>query len=213
MAVHTRDDHHRGVFTVCGSLGEVSANRAALHVVHRTLAESAVPVVDDAMLGVIPPLQPDLVDTPGDAVATFRRHIADASAVIIAAPEYAGSLAGSVKNALDWVVGSGELYEKPVGILSAGTSGGPFARQVLAQTLLWQGAHVVAQLGIPAPRTKSDASGAITDAATIEAIRAFVAAVLAATRLEPSARTLLSTQVAATVGASRSLTAPYPIEV
>lgn len=127
MAVHTRDDHHRGVFTVCGSLGEISANRAALHVVHRTLAESAVPVVDDATLGVIPPLQPDLVDTPGDAVATFRRHIADASAVIIAAPEYAGSLAGSVKNALDWVVGSGELYEKPVGILSAGTSGGPFA--------------------------------------------------------------------------------------
>ena len=75
MAVHTRDDHHRGVFTVCGSLGEVSANRAALHVVHRTLAESAVPVVDDAMLGVIPPLQPDLVDTPGDAVAPFRRPI------------------------------------------------------------------------------------------------------------------------------------------
>jgi NADPH-dependent FMN reductase len=50
-------------------------------------------------------------------------------AVLIAAPEYAGALAGTVKNALDWIVGSGELYAKPVAVMSAGATGRPFARQ------------------------------------------------------------------------------------
>jgi NAD(P)H-dependent FMN reductase len=143
------------------------------------------------------------VDEPSDVVATFRRHIAEADAVIIAAPEYAGSLAGSVKNALDWVVGSGELYEKPVGVLSAGTTGGPFARQVLARTLLWQGAHVVAQLGIAAPRTKSDATGAITDRATVAAIASFAEAVVAAASWPSSQRDQWSRQVAASLGVRR----------
>lgn len=191
------------MFTICGSLGGISANRAALHLVHRVLAAAGVTVVDDAVLADIPPLHPDRVDEPGDAVATFRRHIAEADAVIIAAPEYAGSLAGSVKNALDWVVGSGELYEKPVGVLSAGTSGGPFARQVLARTLLWQGAHVVAQLGIAAPRTKSDSAGAISDPVTIAAIEAFTAAVVAAAQQPSSVRDRWSRQVAASLGVHR----------
>ena len=35
---------------------------------------------------------------------------ADADAVWIATPEYAGGMPGALKNALDWLVGSGELY-------------------------------------------------------------------------------------------------------
>ncbi len=49
------------------------------------------------------------------------------------------------------------FYRKPIGLVSAGTSGGYHARRALVQTLTWQGAHVVASLGIDAPRTKSDA--------------------------------------------------------
>jgi len=125
------------VLTVCGSLGEASANRSLLNVVSRVLVKSGAQVTDDKLLESTPPLRPDLVDEPGDSVATFRQQIAAADAVIFAAPEYEGSLAGTIKNALDWVVGSGELYEKPVGMLSAGTSGGPMARQALVRTLLW----------------------------------------------------------------------------
>ena len=33
--------------------------------------------------------------------------------MLIAAPEYAGAIAGVMKNALDWIVGSGDLYGKP----------------------------------------------------------------------------------------------------
>ncbi len=140
------------ILTICGSLGPNSAHQDALREVERCLSARPVivTVTRDDSLADIPPLRPDQTDAPPEVVATFRAQIAGADAVIIAAPEYAGSLAGAIKNALDWVVGSGELYDKPVGILSAGTSGGPFARQVLAQTLVWQGAHVVAQLGIAA---------------------------------------------------------------
>jgi NAD(P)H-dependent FMN reductase len=42
-----------------------------------------------------------------------------------------------VKNAFDWLVGSGEMYRKPVAVLTAGTSGGQHARRMMAQTLTW----------------------------------------------------------------------------
>jgi NAD(P)H-dependent FMN reductase len=44
-----------------------------------------------------------------------------AHVVLVATPEYAGAVAGAVKNAFDWLVGSGEMYRKPVAVLSAGT--------------------------------------------------------------------------------------------
>lgn len=191
------------VLAICGSLGARSANRAALDVVEQALTAGGAHVVVDDALAEIPPLHPDLVDSPGDAVTRFRSAIAAADAVVIAAPEYAGSLAGTVKNALDWVVGSGELYGKPVGILSAGTTGGPFARQVLARTLLWQGAHLVAQLGLAAPRTKSSADGTISDAATLDALRALAASVLAGATADDGARALASERIAASLGVRR----------
>jgi NAD(P)H-dependent FMN reductase len=40
--------------------------------------------------------------------------------VLIASPEYAHSLPGAHKNALDRLVGSGELYAKPVGLRAQG---------------------------------------------------------------------------------------------
>ena len=33
---------------------------------------------------------------------------------MLCTPEYAGTLPGSLKNLIDWVVGTGELYRKPV---------------------------------------------------------------------------------------------------
>lgn len=193
------------ILTVCGSLGEASANRSLLDVVERVLSQLGVEATTDAQLGALPALRPELVDAPGTAVTTFRRQIAIADAVIIAAPEYAGSLAGAVKNALDWVVGSGDLYGKPVGILSAGTTGGPFARQVLARTLVWQGADLVAQLGVATPRTKSDAAGTLTDEHTIAALEAFTNAVVRSTRATADERAAISEAVAGSLGVHRHL--------
>ena len=166
------------LLTICGSLGPTSANRAALDVVEDVAREQGVLVATDELLAQIPAFRPDQVDTPPDVVAAFRHQIAAANAVVVASPEYAGAIAGALKNALDWVVGSGDLYGKPVGTLSAGTSGGEHARAQLAQTLRYQGAQVVADLGIAAPKPKSDATGRFTDAATLATIRSFTRTVL-----------------------------------
>jgi hypothetical protein len=81
-------------------------------------------------------------------------------------------------------VGGADVYRRPMAVLSAGTSGGPHARQMMIQTLTWQGAHVVAEVGIAAPRTKSDEDGRFTDAATLGELSALADAVLAAVAAE-----------------------------
>ncbi len=100
----------------------------------------------------------------------LRAVLERADAVAIAAPEYAGGVAGWVKNALDWLVGSATLYGRPVAVFSAGTTGGPHALAQLARTLAWQGAHVVAAVGVEAVRTKLDHDGRLAEPAALAAI-------------------------------------------
>jgi chromate reductase, NAD(P)H dehydrogenase (quinone) len=178
--VHTDEHPQIRLLTLCGSLQARSANRAALAVVTARAVERGAIVDDFERLAEIPAFDPDRGDEHIDVIADWRRRIDAASAVIVAAPEYAGGLAGAVKNGFDWLVGSGTLYRKPVAVISAGTSGGHHARQAMVQTLTWQGAYVVRELGIAAPRTKSDAEGRFTDEATVVALAALTDAVLAA---------------------------------
>src|SRR5262249_37530282 len=55
-------------------------------------------------------------DSGPAAVMNFRARLNGAAAVVICSPEYAHGVPGALKNALDWVVGSGELVGKPVGV-------------------------------------------------------------------------------------------------
>jgi NAD(P)H-dependent FMN reductase len=156
------------LLAICGSLQTKSANRAALDVAEAYLRRRGDVDVEYATgLAAIPAFNPDLEASPGTAVQEFIEQVSQSDVVLIATPEYAGAIAGALKNALDWLVGAGSLYGKPTVVLSAGTSGGVHARRQLIQTVTWQGAHVVGDLAIAAPRTKSDAAGRITDAATI----------------------------------------------
>jgi chromate reductase, NAD(P)H dehydrogenase (quinone) len=177
------------VLTVCGSLQQASSNRAALDAATASLQATGAEVDDFVDLAHIPPFNPEA--DPGPVVADLRGRIAAADAVLIAAPEYAGALAGAIKNALDWIVGSGELYLKPVAVMSAGSTGGHFAREHLIQTLTWQGAHVVAQLGISHPKTKSDADGVLTDPATLVEIERLALALATAPTQPPDKRLAL----------------------
>lgn len=197
------------VLLVCGSLQSTSANRAALDVVEARLSRTAgVQVSWDEELRSIPAFDPDLMAAPGAAVERFRDRLRHCDAVVFAAPEYAGGLAGALKNALDWIVGSGELYSKPVAVCSAGTSGGANARRDLVQTLTWQGAHVIAELGISAPRTKADDAGRYTDTTTIRQIDQLVEVAVAAPALAGEARLDLVRAVAARLGIDPGHIAP-----
>ncbi|MEO6602630.1 MAG: NAD(P)H-dependent oxidoreductase, partial [Polyangiaceae bacterium] len=52
-------------------------------------------------------------------VARLRQVVASSDALLIATPEYGHSLPGSLKNAIDWLIGTGELELKLVAITSA----------------------------------------------------------------------------------------------
>ncbi len=114
----------------------------------------------------LPPLTPGM-ETGAEplSVAEFRASVASADGVLIVTPEYGHSLPGVLKNALDWLVESGELANKPVAAISASPAptGGLRGLMALVQTMLAQSAFVVALLPIAAARTKLDASGAVDD--------------------------------------------------
>jgi chromate reductase, NAD(P)H dehydrogenase (quinone) len=172
--------HEARLLTVCGSLQDRSANRAALAAASAVAATAGATVDDFDRLADVPAFDADRVGEPIEVVDDWRRRAAAADVVLVAAPEYAGSLAGAVKNAFDWLVGGGELYRKPVAVLSAGTTGGLHARRVMVQTLTWQGAYVVAELGIASPRTKFDDAGRVTHEGTAAALTSLTRTLLAA---------------------------------
>jgi chromate reductase len=188
------------VASFCGSLGSMSANAAALDVATRRVLEAGHHIVVVSGLDSIPPFNPEQVDDPAAVVSEFRRSLESCDAVLLSAPEYAGGVAGLTKNALDWLVGSGSLYHRSAGVLSAGTTGGVQAIDQLVRTLSWQGALVVAELGIDAPRTKMDAHGAFSDEATISAIEAWTDKVIAAASASPSVRMAMVSAIVTNYG-------------
>lgn len=92
-------------------------------------------------------------------VTAFRQLLADADGIIICQPEYAFGVAGSLKNALDWTVSSGELVNKPAALITAAT-GGDKAHAALLLTLKALSANVGdGALLIPFVRTKLNDKG------------------------------------------------------
>jgi chromate reductase len=134
---------------VSGSLKESSANSALV----RAFAEArpdAVEVWDE--LGTLPHFTPD--DDGGDAVASWRAAVTRADALVLATPEYAGGMPGVLKNALDWLVGTGELYDELVAVVSAAPSPerGVNARRWVEEVVGYQGGTIVASFTV----TKDD---------------------------------------------------------
>ena len=113
------DERVLRMLAMSGSLRHVSSNTALLRTAVQ-LAPVGVELSVYAELGIIPPFNPDLdTDAPPAAVSRFRAALQASDALLISSPEYAHGVSGVLKNALDWVVGSGELVDKPVALLNA----------------------------------------------------------------------------------------------
>src|SRR5262245_57943742 len=107
------------ILGICGSLQARSSNLALLRV-----AAAAVPIGVELIIfdGVreLPHFNPDLeAAAVPESVTRWRDAIANSDALLIACPEYGFSLPGALKNAIDWVIGSGELEGKVVAITAA----------------------------------------------------------------------------------------------
>tara|TARA_R110002012_G_scaffold270024_3_gene454306 strand:- start:11758 stop:12372 length:615 start_codon:yes stop_codon:yes gene_type:complete len=119
-------------------------------------------------LGDIPHFNPQLSDsTTNEQVLAWRNLWKQADAVIICTPEYAFGMPGVLKDALDWLVGSGEVYHKPLAAFSYSPSmmGGENALSTLLLTMKAQNADFDESTTstISAIRQRFSLEGKITD--------------------------------------------------
>lgn len=140
------------IFAISGSLRKLSTNTALLHAA-TVLAPSNVKIVLYEDLGNLPFFNPDLEGFEPRSVVDFRAKIKAASGVLIASPEYAHGITGVLKNALDWVVGSGEFVNKPVALLN-GSGRATIAYESLREIMKTIDAKIIdqASLTIPLPK-------------------------------------------------------------
>ena len=169
------------LLTISGSLRAGSSNAALLAAAGRVAPAGVVVSPYDA-LAALPAFSPDLderVGPPPNAVAHWRAALVAADAILISSPEYAHGIPGVLKNALDWVVGSGELVGKRVGLLSA-SAASHFAHPQLVEVLTVMSATVVpeASLVLDIPRRGVDGEQLASDPALARALQAVVVALI-----------------------------------
>ncbi len=146
-----------------GSLRRASFNRGLLTAAQRVCPDGVTLEIHD-LIDV--PLYNGDVEAEGtpEAVVALKNAIADADGLLIASPEYNGSMSGVIKNAFDWVSRKpSPLGGKPCAVISAspGGAGGTRAQPPLKMMLHVLGAELppLRQVAV------SGASGKFTDGA------------------------------------------------
>jgi chromate reductase, NAD(P)H dehydrogenase (quinone) len=137
------------VLTISGSLRPDSYNGLLLRALEEQ-APAGVELHTFEGLADIPHFHGDRTDPDPvpEAVERLRREIERSDAVLIATPEYNGSIPGTLKNALDWAsvpFPDNALKGKPVAVIGASTGGygGMWAQAELRKVLGIIGARVV----------------------------------------------------------------------
>jgi chromate reductase len=158
------------ILAISGSLRAASSNTQLLRACAQ-LAPAGVQIDLYDGLGTLPHFNAELdTETPPPAVAAFRAQVAAADALIISSPEYARGVPGSLKNALDWLVGSSDVVEKPVALLN-GSPRASYSQQSLAITLKTISANLIANEPYLAPVLgKTLQSQEIVDDAALAAV-------------------------------------------
>lgn len=155
------------ILALCGSNRAGSTNHLLLAAAARLLADVDEFLVYDGV-ATLPHFSPDDDDAPPASVVALRALVGQAAAVLISTPEYAHGIPGSLKNALDWLVSTTVLDQKPVVVWSASPTGGEFVHPALIEVLRTMSGNVLvgASLQIAGPRRLFDLHGHLTDAAT-----------------------------------------------
>ncbi len=150
------------ILALSGSLRAVSINSALLRAAAR-LAPPEMSVTVFAGLGDLPLFNPDYEACPPNVVQNFRSQVAEAGALLIASPEYAHGVTGTIKNALDWLVGFESFAYKPVAVLNASPRA-HHADASLRETLKTMAAVVVepASISIPLLSANLDEDGMVS---------------------------------------------------
>ena len=136
------------ILGISGSLRRDSHNTSLLRAVAAMLPSGVELELFDG-LGELPPYDEDRDAEPvHPAVARLRDAIASADGVLIATPEYNGSIPGVLKNALDWAsrpFPDNAFRGKPVAVIGASTGlfGAVWAQAEVRKVLGLVGADVI----------------------------------------------------------------------
>jgi chromate reductase len=171
------DDQTR-LLLISGSVRDGSTNTAVLRTA-QALAPNGVEAVLFEGITELPHFNPD-DDAEGKAVpapvAAMRQAVGEADAILICTPEYAGAMPAVLKNLLEWTIGDGGTYGKPVAWINASgaaaPTGGGDAHDSLRKVLKYSGADLVEEAcaRIPLSRSQISDSGLVDDAEAANAI-------------------------------------------
>jgi chromate reductase, NAD(P)H dehydrogenase (quinone) len=173
---------------ISGSTRAESSNSAVLRTARDCVHEGVTATLYSGIAD-LPAFNPDITAAhAGPFVGALRAGLSAADAVLFCSPEFAGTVPGSLKNLLDWVVGSGELYGKPVAWINTAVEGrGRGAQATLASVLAYLGCVPVeaACIALPSAGTAAREDGLITDPLLRQALTAALDALVAATAGSP----------------------------
>ncbi len=136
------------ILGISGSLRRDSHNTSLLRAAAMSLPSGVQLELFDG-LGDLPHYNADIDEDPAlEAVVRLREAIAGADGVIIATPEFNGSIPGALKNALDWAsrpFPENALRGKPVAVIGASTGlfGAAWAQAEARKVLGVIGADVI----------------------------------------------------------------------
>jgi chromate reductase len=158
------------ILAISGSLRAASYNTALLRAAAE-LAPAGVEVELYDGLESLPPYNEDRdTDLPPAEVADLRSAIASADAVLLATPEFNGSMPGQLKHMVDWASrphGKGSaLWSKPVAVVGASVTdyGAIWAQDHLRKALGIAGARVLdVELPVSRAQERFDTDGVLVD--------------------------------------------------
>ncbi|MBZ6386762.1 NADPH-dependent FMN reductase [Pantoea piersonii] len=148
------------VLGVSGSLRAASLNTVFLWAMSLLCPVGITFEIYDS-LDKIPLFNVDDESKPKPAVDHWRNALSRADLVLLASPEYAHGVTGVIKNALDWIVSSGELLDKPLSLPNLSVRA-RLAHSQLSETLSVMGAVLTEKC---CPRATLDAPYILPDAA------------------------------------------------
>jgi NAD(P)H-dependent FMN reductase len=128
-------------------------------------------------LGDLPLFNPDHEANPPASVRTLWSAVSKADAIVIASPEYAHGVTGTIKNTLDWLVGHSPFAGKPVAVLNP-SHRAEHADAALQEILRTMAADLVPGACLRIPVTASEWGSA--QIATDEALSANILQMLSA---------------------------------
>jgi chromate reductase, NAD(P)H dehydrogenase (quinone) len=165
------------ILAISGSLRSTSSNTNILRALVGLAPEHTIEIYEG--IGNLPHFNPEIDDERElISVQNWRNHLQAADAVIFCTPEYAHGVPGVLKNALDWIVSSGEFMHKPTAVISASPSpdGGEKANASLVQTLKMMMAEINNRsiLCIPAVSAKLNKNGDVIDLETTNLLQSLL---------------------------------------